>query len=515
MEKELRSHIFKKLLLKNKINRLKKRPVFMKFSPIAIIVFFLIVFFEPGFGSIRRTDEPYSPPFSLKDSLALSNTLESKGKMAYEKGQYDISEQYFQRAVKEFHDLKDSKGEIRGRLALVNSYIALKEYDKASLHLELIQYELKGISDNELLFEYYQSAIKMAQNKGDYVAAFHLSQSLLKAKDSVQKYLSGMNPKADKLRLSVQEAGVKNDETIILENREKYTLLVGILLVTLLLVGLVFLYSLYKAKRKAYEITEQANILIHQKNEELERLNQLKNKLFSIIAHDVRSPLNNLAGVLSLIGQGVLEQDEVQQITGKLTSNVKETTNFLDNLLIWSRSQMNGIKIHLQELDMYQLANETLEVFRFQCEEKKLSLKNQVSENIFVYADREMIRMVLRNLVSNAIKFSIPGGTIIINGSAKAEDDFAVISVSDDGIGVKKEFQDKLFGVDNYTTVGTMEEKGSGIGLMICRDFVERNGGKIWMESTQNKGSNFFFSLPQYHMAKREEGIKNLLADIL
>lgn len=312
-----------------------------------------------------------------------------------------------------------------------------------------------------------------------------------------------------------KSSGIMILDDLFFENTEKYLVLIGLLLVTLLVVGLIFLYSLYKAKRNAYEITEQANMLIHQKNEELERLNQLKNKLFSIIAHDVRSPLNNLAGVLSLIGQGVLEHDEVQLITGKLTNNVKETTNFLDNLLIWSRSQMNGIRMDLRELEMFQLANETMEVFRFQCEEKKLTLKNEVSENIFVYADREMIKMVLRNLVSNAIKFSIPGGLILIKGSAKAEDDFAIISVSDEGIGVKKEFQDKLFGVDNYSTVGTMDEKGSGIGLMLCRDFVERNGGKIWMESTQNKGSNFFFSLPQYHMAKTDDGIKNLLADIL
>jgi signal transduction histidine kinase len=451
------------------------------------------------------------------DSLTKINEKEKMGMDALKKGKYSLSEVFFKEALKNYHEKKDIQGEIRCGLVLVQSFIKLREFEKAGLHLDLIHYYLKTVPKSPLLFQYYNEQINLAQARGDYPMAFYWSQGLNKAKDSVFMGKGGpyINPNPDQIRSYTKEKQMKANENLILENREKYTLLIGILLVTLLGVGLIFLYSLYRAKRNAFEITEQANILIHQKNEELERLNQLKNKLFSIIAHDVRSPLNNLAGVLSLIGQGVLEHEEVQQITGKLTNNVKETTNFLDNLLIWSRSQMNGIRIHLQELDMHRLAEETVEVFRFPCEAKKLTLINAVGNNIFVYADREMIRMVLRNLVSNAIKFSVPGGMIQINGTAKAEDDFVIISVSDDGIGVKKEFQDKLFGFDNYTTVGTMDEKGSGIGLMLCRDFVERNGGKIWMESTQNKGSHFFFSLPQYHMAKREEGIKNLLADIL
>jgi len=488
-----------------------------RFYTMASLIFgFLIL--HVGFLMASPTYISIEDEYLEGGSNTIENTPEElKGISLFKKGKYEASIVSLEQALKDFQKSGNKIGEIRINLELVNNYISLHQFDKAGLNLELIQFYLKETPKSDLVLEFKNAQIALEVAKGDYKTAYHLSQELNRYKDSLfeeerKKHFVGsvMVGSDEKKKISHEEA--KNQ---ILETRQRYTLLIGILLVTLLMVGLIFLYSLYRSKRHAFTITENANILIHQKNEELERLNQLKNKLFSIIAHDVRSPLNNLAGVLSLIGQGVLQHDEVQQITGKLTSNVKETTNFLDNLLIWSRSQMNGIRIHLQELDMYKLANETVEVFRFQCEEKKLTLENHVQDTVFVYADREMIRMVLRNLVSNAIKFSIPGGTILIKGTAKAEDDFAVISVSDDGIGVKKEFQDKLFGIDNYTTVGTMEEKGSGIGLMLCRDFVERNGGKIWMESTQNKGSNFYFSLPQYHMAKRDEGIKNLLADIL
>ena len=486
---------------------------------------FFIVFFTWFFApQIQARISPLNLNKNLENSQKYNFKtkqvgLDSMAFNLFQAGDIEGSLIYYNRVLQEYQKQKDVTGEIKTYLSLGENYTALKVFDKASINLDLAKLLFPSKPPKEFLLRYYNLYTILDTAKGNYKEAFFHNQKFLKAKDSFMtsdkesfiKNLSQNYTLAQKEKQKVIELVINQR----FEAKQKTAFLGGILLVSLLLIGMIFLFSLYRTKRKAFEQTKAASILIKEKNEELERLNQLKNKLFSIIAHDLRSPLNNLTGVLSLIGQGLLDHQEVLQITDKLTNNVKETTNFLDNLLIWSRSQMNGIQIHLQELDVFNLAKETLEVFRFQCEEKKLSIKNLVQESLLVYADREMIRIVLRNLISNSIKFSLADGSIIIKAWAKEEDELAIISVHDEGIGIKNELQNKLFGVDNYTTLGTKEEKGSGIGLMLCRDFVERNGGKIWMESTPGKGSVFLFSLPQYHMAIREEGIKDLLADII
>jgi len=487
------------------------RGFFLKLS-VGILVFMGGLLIKAG--KLQENKPNSESPTEIK-----ANNDEIKGTILFQKGELLGSLDLFQHALNQYETHKDTAGIIRIYLNLGEAYTSLRQFDQAKENLELAKIFIDRSSQKAYIYNYFNLYTSLDTAQGDYLSAFKLKDRLLYMKDSIyggekENALKSLTQGFTEAQIEKQKA-VQQITNQRLEAKQKITLLVGVFIVTILLGGIGFLYSLYRNKRRAFQITEKANNLINRKNEELERLNQLKNKLFSIIAHDVRSPLNNLAGVLSLIGQGLLEPEEVQQITDKLTNNVKETTNFLDNLLIWSRSQMNGIQINLQELDLLDLSNETMEVFRLQGEEKKLKIQNEVKESLFVYADREMIRIILRNLVSNAIKFSVPGGNIVLMAEAKATDEMVIISVQDDGIGIKKEFQDRLFGVDNYTTRGTMEEKGSGIGLMLCRDFVERNGGKIWMESYPGKGSKFFFTLPQYHMVQKEQGIKDLLAGIL
>lgn len=229
-------------------------------------------------------------------------------------------------------------------------------------------------------------------------------------------------------------------------------------------------------------------------NEELERSNDIKNKLFSIISHDFRSPLSSLQGVINIMNSQSLSPEEIKQIFDSLSTKVQNTTNMLDNLLKWTRNQMQGIRVDPKHFTVPDMAEEVINSLTILAEKKKVSLHHNISQNVAVYADPEMTRMILRNLISNAIKFTLPGDSVTVEASP-TKDQKVVISVTDTGLGISPENMGKLFQLKDHTTYGTANEKGTGLGLILCKDFVEKNGGEIWVESEEGKGSAFYFTL--------------------
>lgn len=239
---------------------------------------------------------------------------------------------------------------------------------------------------------------------------------------------------------------------------------------------------------------QQQNEAIQLQNQRLEELNQVKTKLFSIISHDIRGPLRMLLGVLSLLESDDLSKEEIQMVTQKLKENTTHLSDFLDNLLVWAHSQMQAVTLQSEPVVLPEIVAENIALLQPLAEKKNIHLHTTLHEPIQVYADRESLNIVLRNLVSNAIKFTRENGNVRIH--AQVQGDHAVISVQDDGLGINLEDQAKLFGISAFTTTGTSNEKGTGLGLLLCKDFVEKNGGTIWLESKPGKGSNFRFTMP-------------------
>jgi PAS domain S-box-containing protein len=245
-----------------------------------------------------------------------------------------------------------------------------------------------------------------------------------------------------------------------------------------------------------FEITKRKNYLnqLTEKSHELENLNKLKDRLLSIVSHDFRSPLISLQGTLNLLLRGVLTQEEFKLLTHDLVEKLDHTSNLLDNLLNWARSQMQGMKVYPKKVDLKVIVDDCIGLLSPIAEKKMVAIHNFIDDSIMVYADNEMVKLVLRNLLSNGIKFSYPRTQIIL--SSIREEGKVVIIVKDEGLGMSNESQHKLFGFENFSTYGTSNEKGMGIGLLLCKDFVERNGGEIWFESELKKGTTFYFSLP-------------------
>ena len=242
----------------------------------------------------------------------------------------------------------------------------------------------------------------------------------------------------------------------------------------------------------------QIDITYQKENEEkLKELNITKDKFFSIIAHDLKNPFNQFIGLTKLLLEGFVDfsREELFDFIKLLSKISDKTNNLLENLLEWSRSQTGSLSYNPIELDMKTLIINVISLFENQLHNKEINIKTTFSNNLYALADENMIKSVFRNLISNAIKYTPKGGEILIEGTLS--DKQVEILIIDEGVGIKAENLENLFRLDiQYTTEGTDNEKGTGLGLVLCKEFIEMNGGLIQVESTVGEGSKFKISLP-------------------
>lgn len=241
-----------------------------------------------------------------------------------------------------------------------------------------------------------------------------------------------------------------------------------------------------------------AKRIILQQTEELRKIIIGRDKLYSVIAHDLRSPMGSIKMVLNMLILNLPSSTIGEEMYGMLTmanQTTEEVFALLDNLLKWTKSQIGKLNVVYQDFDLVGVTEGINEIFNMVAELKKIKIEFDHPEILEVHGDIDMIKTVIRNLISNAIKFSNEGGTIWIG--FKQEGNEAIVSVKDSGCGIDKEDQIKLLHADtHYSTFGTNNEEGSGLGLLLCQDFVVKNGGKLWFESEKGVGSVFSFSVP-------------------
>jgi len=280
-----------------------------------------------------------------------------------------------------------------------------------------------------------------------------------------------------------------------LENQKKFRNILMALIILSLVIAALVLY-LYISKRRSNKILQAANNTVQQQNAELQELNATKDKFFSIISHDLKGPLNSLTSFSGLLINhfNSLSKEDIQTLAKDLDKSLKNLFALLENLLEWSRSQTGNIEFKPEKFDLNAVVIENIELLRGQAQAKSIALEQTSNETTMVYAHRNSINTVIRNLVSNAIKFTPTGGRITLD--IKPDGDHVVTSISDTGVGMSPEIISKLFRIDTkHSTKGTANEKGTGLGLILCREFVEKNGGRIWVTSKPEQGSVFSFSL--------------------
>jgi signal transduction histidine kinase len=277
----------------------------------------------------------------------------------------------------------------------------------------------------------------------------------------------------------IRNLALKNETSTFQRN-----VMFAVAVVCVALIGIVWFYNA--------RISRLNSKLIRKQNQ-LKHSNNIKDKLFSILGHDLRAPLNQVIGLLNLLALKHRGQEE-SPIIEKLGQHAKHTLDTLDNLLMWGQSQLKGIRVNQQTLRAKDHVEKSIFLIGDYAQQKNVQLVENIPPELDIHADASHFDFVIRNLVSNAIKFSHAGGTVSIQANASAGKK-VVFSVSDSGIGIPQNLQKKIFSAGNESARGTWNEKGTGIGLMLCREYIAENGGRLWLESKEGKGSTFYFSL--------------------
>lgn len=234
---------------------------------------------------------------------------------------------------------------------------------------------------------------------------------------------------------------------------------------------------------------------VRQRTEELSKSNEIKDKLLSIVAHDLRSPLHSLKGILNVYKVGAVTKDEMDPFVARIEDELDRNNILVDNILFWATDQMQGEGINVEALDVHSLTEEHIMLFGTLASRKNIKLVNAVTPRTLALADKSILGMVLRNLISNAIKFTNENGTVVI--ADQKETGQVILSIEDSGVGMSEEQVNALFTTKLMKSArGTANEKGAGIGLSLCSDYVKKMGGSLWVESILGKGSKFYVSLP-------------------
>jgi two-component system, sensor histidine kinase and response regulator len=387
------------------------------------------------------------------------------------------------------------------RLALDQVGLALQS---ANLSLDLAKRE----NYVELLKDIYLTHSNIQETMGNYRLAHSYFRQHAALKDSLFteekfKQITRMKEEFEVEKTEKENELLRLDKALQQQNLKRVNLQkYGLMALLGLGAGFLVVVLINRQKIKQYsekvlaqkeEITTQKEE-IFDKKEELERSNEVKDLMLSILSHDMRSPLNTLEQLVNMLNNKIITVEEFRELIPNVANSLSQVSTLTDNLLHWVNSQMGGLKAEKEVFDLHQLLHEKFQLLEKNASDKQIAMHYHTKPGTFAWADPYMIEVVLRNLLSNAIKFSSQGGTIEI--MAKAGDDTLEVSLTDTGRGMDEASLQRLFSSDHFTTMGTKQEKGSGLGFLICRLFVEKNGGKIEVESTPKVGSRFYFTLP-------------------
>lgn len=368
--------------------------------------------------------------------------------------------------------------------------------------------------DDEEAVRWYREALRAADslNSLDFrqQAHHHLYEQYqgMGRPDSALAHLERSKQLSDSLSAREQEQmlaeaearmGLRRQEELNRALREKqaeqqsritfqYWLIVAV--VCIMGLALAIAYLVYRESRQRRRLNRQ----LQQQKQKLEELNRVKDKLFAVVAHDLRNPITALRGMLHMLRDEQYSREELKELSEELEISLHQNMTTLENLLAWARSQMEGITIRTEEVNAGSLAEDLVASHLFQAHRKGIELVNAIADDITVRADREMLKLVLRNLISNALKFSEEGDEIrLVAGTSNGQ---VEIRVSDTGIGIPPEVRKDLFTQQNHHRQGTRNERGSGLGLALCKEFIELQDGSITFDTEVGQGTTFRLVLP-------------------
>ena len=432
----------------------------------------------------------------LMDWLAFG--YEVKGKTYLKQGKYKWAIFWYNQS-QSLHNknVEDERSEIGLLNGIAEANIGLRKdsisekYALSALEISTRLKETNGIQKSaELLY-------KINKERANFVSALHYHELFQRLSDTIAQN----GGKKNLLMLKAKINHEQQKKSLIEANgkaltKQKYYVYAS--LAILLILAMITLLV-----RRSEKIQKNLNKELHSKQTDLEKneielraINETKDKMFSIIGHDLRGPIGAFQGLLQLLKNGEIDKNEFLQFVPKLRTDIDNISFTLNNLLSWGQTQMNGTITQPSVVSLEHLVKDNINLLSEIAGNKSIKIKSQMKSNTLAWSDADQIDIVIRNLMSNALKFTPKNGIVTID--AEEKNNYWEISVRDTGIGIEKETQDKIFAKNsNVTTYGTENEKGTGLGLSLCKEMVENNMGTIWVESIPRKGTCFYFTVPK------------------
>lgn len=433
-------------------------------------------------SAINYYQKSYLLKEKLKSKRGLASTLAGIGVTYNKMGNYDKSIEYLKRSI----DIRKELGDMRG---MVSS-------------LSLISDAYESINDYKNALKY----VKLSQTYGDSL----LNEQKNKAIAELQEEFQHESKEKEILLLQKENSLQKQFQNSL------------IIISFLLLVAVISIFIGYRSKRKVNHFLKSRNEEVTNQKDELQRLNEqlkdldrTKNKLFSVIAHDLKSPFQGLLGLTEIITEEYdeLSEEEIKNYASLMKDSANGIYKLLENLLEWARLQRDLIDFEIESIDLNRIVSDILEIQNSNAVSKKINVNNNIEPNTFIDADKNMIKTILRNLISNAIKFTSEKGEIELSANNKT--DFIEVCVRDSGIGIPNTLIEKLFVLGEKTSrPGTDGETSTGLGLILCKEYVEKHQGIIKIESKINFGTKICFSIPYKNNSLNHTKAVNELNDL-
>lgn len=473
----------------------------------------------------------------LRKQLNLQTSIASSylniGIAHFMKTNYDSSFVYYNKALVIFIRMNDKVGCANCYKCLGEYFNQKAEYGKALMDFEKSMKLIKGYGIPQVKKDAAEGLKYCYLKLGDYKKALYYHEFATRIKDSISSniYIQKITRLTENYKFDIQnrqqeilqkqKEEILNQRISIKKNQLNFFIIAFLLMV--ILIGIIIFF--YRIKNKAFDALNQKNNEIAELNkglikaneeiisqkieiesqrdvlqvqsEELTQLVRTKDKLFSIIAHDLRGPFSTIIGFSEYVKENIRNSkiEDIEEMNNHINQIGVNTLKVLENLLDWAKAQVHQVTINLENINISVIINETIKGLAPQANSKSLRLLYQDPKDILVKVDLNMVSTVLRNLVSNSIKYSNPGSEIII--SVRQDSSFAEVSVKDFGIGMSQDLKNSLFVANiNPSTYGTANEKGTGLGIAICNEFIKKLNGTIWIESEIGKGSTIRFTLP-------------------
>lgn len=448
--------------------------------------------FEEALALYERAGELFS---ELRPDIPPAIILHNRGATLAKMQRYSEAEELLLESLNITQEMGILEGVYFNNHILGKMYVEQERYGDAILYLKQavdVANEIGNLDQAQVSRDELQNAYAQANR---FKEAYALLREYRAYSDSLNDIVK--DKELAELENSL-ELNRQNEFNRLLEEKQvqqeqqlKFQLYLIIAAAVVIILIIVILFIMRKSAREREEINNQ----LQQQKLELEEANQAKDKLFAIVSHDLRSPLTSMQGVLHLIKDNVISNTDMSELIPELEVSVQQNVNVMDDLLQWAKEQLSGVEMDIKSVNLNEITSDIVSSQSFIARKKGVSINMSIPENELIKADTNALRLVIRNLISNSIKFTGNGDKIDVN--VESEANHTKLIISDTGIGIPKEAAGKIFNSKSWTRQGTNKEKGSGFGLSLSKEFVERMGGKIWFESQDGIGTTFYVELPK------------------